>query len=104
MPGLRRRPKQAPRRGGADERRGQLSPGTHGGSGQAALCHYQRGQASNIVPAEAEVWCFGRSPSSEELQSLWKLLNKIAQGVALMTETEVSELLGGCYNTLQNKV
>ena len=33
---------QRPRRGGADERRGQLPPGTHGGSDQAALCHHQR--------------------------------------------------------------
>ncbi len=33
---------QRPRRGGADERRGQLPPGTHGGSEQAALCHHQR--------------------------------------------------------------
>lgn len=63
------------------------------------------GQAPNIVPAEAEVWYFGRSPSSEELQSLWQRLNKVAQGAAMMTETEVSsQLLGGCYNTLPNKV
>lgn len=63
------------------------------------------GQAPNIVPAEAEVWYFGRSPSSEELRSLWKRLNKVAQGAAMMTETEVSvQLLGGCYNTLPNKV
>ena len=63
------------------------------------------GQAPNIVPAEAEVRYFGRSPSSEELQSLWQRLNKVAQGAAMMTETEVSsQLLGGCYNTLPNKV
>lgn len=31
---------QLPRRRGADERWGQLSPGTYGGSGQAALCHH----------------------------------------------------------------
>ncbi|MDL2272416.1 amidohydrolase [Desulfovibrio sp. OttesenSCG-928-I05] len=63
------------------------------------------GMAPNIVPAEAEVWYFARAPHSEELRSLWQRLNKVAKGAATMTETEVTaELLGGCYNTLPNKV
>lgn len=63
------------------------------------------GLAPNIVPPEAEVWYYGRSPHSEELRSLWQRLNKVAQGAALMTETEYTvKLVGGCYNTLPNKV
>ncbi|MDL2307816.1 amidohydrolase [Desulfovibrio sp. OttesenSCG-928-C06] len=63
------------------------------------------GLAPNIVPGDAEVWYFGRAPHAEELVSLWQRLNKVAQGAAMMTETEVShELLGGCYNTLPNQV
>ena len=39
------------------------------------------------------------------MQSLWQRLNKVAQGAVMMTETEVSsQLLGGCYNMLPNKV
>lgn len=63
------------------------------------------GTVPNIVPPEAEVWYFGRSPNSEELVSLWKRLNNVALGASIMTDTQVKvELLGGCYNTLPNKV
>ena len=63
------------------------------------------GQAPNIVPAEAEVWYFARAPHDRELASLWQRLNKVAAGAAMMTETEVAlEKLGGCYNTLPNKL
>ncbi len=63
------------------------------------------GQAPNIVPAEAEVWYFVRAPHDRELASLWRRLMKVANGAAMMTETEVEvEKLGGCYNTLPNKV
>ena len=37
------------------------------------------GQVPSIVPAEAEVWYVGRSPSSDDLQSLWLCLNKVAE-------------------------
>lgn len=63
------------------------------------------GLAPNIVPADAEVWYFLRSPHDAELAELWKRLLKVAKGAAMMTETEVTyELLGGCYNTLPNQV
>lgn len=70
--------------------------------------HYvitQGGLAPNIVPPEAEVWYFARAPHDGELASLWRRLVKVAKGAALMTETEVGyEILGGCYNTLPNRV
>lgn len=63
------------------------------------------GLAPNIVPSSAEVWYYARAPYAAELVNLWNRLTKVAQGAAMMTETEVSyELLGGCYNTLPNKV
>lgn len=63
------------------------------------------GLAPNIVPGDAEVWYFARAPHGDELVSLWKRLNKVAQGAAMMTETNVTnELVGGCYNTLPNRV
>lgn len=62
------------------------------------------GTVPNIVPPEAEVWYFARAPHSAELASLWKRLNNVARGAALMTETTVKvTLLGGCYNTLPNR-
>ncbi|MDR1044294.1 MAG: peptidase dimerization domain-containing protein, partial [Candidatus Adiutrix sp.] len=63
------------------------------------------GLAPNIVPPEAEVWYYVRSPHDMELASLFGRLVKVAKGAALMTETEVAyELVGGCYNTLPNLV
>ena len=63
------------------------------------------GLAPNIVPAEAEVWYFVRAPHDAELALLFQRLVNVAKGAALMTETEFNyELIGGCYNTLPNKV
>ncbi|UQZ89766.1 amidohydrolase [Deltaproteobacteria bacterium Smac51] len=63
------------------------------------------GLAPNIVPAEAEVWYYVRSPHDAELASLFSRLVNVARGAALMTETEMEyNLIGGCYNTLPNKV
>ena len=63
------------------------------------------GLAPNIVPAEAEVWYYVRAPHDAELALLFQRLVKVAQGAALMTETEFQyELIGGCYNTLPNRV
>ena len=63
------------------------------------------GPSPNIVPPRAEVWYYARAPHDAELVHLWTRLLKVARGAAMMTETEVSyELLGGCYNTLPNKV
>ncbi|GAB6110020.1 amidohydrolase [Fusibacter bizertensis] len=70
--------------------------------------HYitlEGGVAPNIVPDKASSWYFVRALSREAVEDTYKRLLKIADGAAMMTETEVEvELLGGCYNTLQNKV
>jgi len=63
------------------------------------------GLAPNIVPSSAEAWYYARAPHIDELVSLWRRLLKVANGAAMMTETEVSfKLVGGCYNTLANPV
>ena len=70
--------------------------------------HYvltEAGTAPNIVPDKATVWYYIRALSREAVIDTYERLIKVAQGAALMTETEVDiEFLGGCYNTLQNKV
>ncbi len=70
--------------------------------------HYittEGGVAPNIVPDKASSWYFVRALSREAVEDTYNRLLKIADGAAMMTETEVQvEFLGGCYNTLQNKV
>ena len=70
--------------------------------------HYittEGGVAPNIVPDKASSWYFVRALSREAVVETYNRLLKIADGAAMMTETEVEvEFLGGCYNTLQNKV
>ena len=70
--------------------------------------HYitvEGGDAPNIVPDKASSWYFIRALSRGTVVETYNRLLKIADGAAMMTETEVEvEFLGGCYNTLQNKV
>lgn len=61
--------------------------------------------APNIVPDKASVWYYVRALSRNAVEDAYARLIKVAQGAAMMTDTEVRvEFLGGCYNTLQNKV
>jgi aminobenzoyl-glutamate utilization protein B len=62
------------------------------------------GTAPNVVPDRATNWYYVRALSREAAVSTYERLKKVAQGAAIMTETEMEvEYLGGCYNTLQNK-
>jgi aminobenzoyl-glutamate utilization protein B len=73
----------------------------------AARIHYvitNGGGAPNVVPDEAEVWYFVRSPERAELEALTAQVRQIAQGAALMTETTVKEdYQCGAYNLLPNR-
>jgi aminobenzoyl-glutamate utilization protein B len=61
------------------------------------------GQAPNIVPETAEVYYFIRAPLPEEVAEVTERVQKIAQGAALMTETEFEEIWeGGVCGTLSN--
>lgn len=61
------------------------------------------GGLPNTVPAEAEVWYYVRAPKRDSVRSTVKRLLKIAEGAALMTETQMTyELLAGCYDVIPN--
>jgi aminobenzoyl-glutamate utilization protein B len=61
------------------------------------------GQAPNIVPETAEVWYFVRAPKPHELAEVTERVRKIAQGAAMMTETQLEErFTGGLSSLLSN--
>lgn len=74
---------------------------------EKARLHYtitNGGGAPNIVPEEASVWYYIRAPKREQVEEIFERLLKIAQGAALMTETEVEwKVLAGCYDVLPNE-
>ncbi|MFX0092256.1 MAG: M20 family metallopeptidase [Candidatus Hodarchaeota archaeon] len=73
-----------------------------------ARLHYvilKGGEAPNIVPAEAEVWYYVRAPDTRTVEEIYQRVLKIAEGAALMTETDVEvEFLTGSSNLLLNNV
>ncbi|MHA2281565.1 MAG: amidohydrolase [Promethearchaeota archaeon] len=73
-----------------------------------ARLHYvitNGGLAPNIVPAEAEVHYFVRSPERYQVDELYNRLIKIAKGAELMTETRLEiDFISGLYNPIRNKV
>ncbi|HOL18112.1 MAG TPA: amidohydrolase, partial [Bacillota bacterium] len=63
------------------------------------------GGEPNIVPAEASVWYYVRAPKRDQVEDIFDRLKKVAEGAAMMTETEVRvEFLAGCYDVLPNEV
>lgn len=63
------------------------------------------GMSPNVVQKEAEVSYFVRAPHAEQARALFKRLIKIAEGAALMTETEMTyRIEGACSNIVQNAV
>ena len=74
----------------------------------AARLHYvitNGGGAPNVVPDDAEVWYFIRSPERYQVEELTERVRKIAQGAAMMTETTLEEIfVAGAYNVLPNDV
>lgn len=62
------------------------------------------GDAPNVVQAKAEVEYAIRAPRNADTVSLFKRVNKVARGAALMTETEVDISLHSAYaDLIQNK-
>lgn len=62
------------------------------------------GQAPNVVPDEASVWYYLRGATKDSVAQLFKRVEKVAKGAALMTETKVeSEILAYAYETLPNE-
>ena len=61
------------------------------------------GYSPNVVQANAEVLYLLRAPKNSQVQEILKRVNKIAQGAALMTETEVEiDFVKACSNTVPN--
>ncbi len=74
---------------------------------EEARMHYvitDGGGEPNVVPPEAEVWYYVRAPERREVEEIYDRVVKIAEGAALMTETELEiEFLSGCYHKLTNR-
>ena len=74
---------------------------------EKARIHYiieAGGGQPNVVPDYARSWYYVRAPEMDQLESIYKRVEKIAQGAALMTETALSiEMDRGSYNKIPSK-
>src|SRR4030042_2655520 len=74
---------------------------------QEARIHYvitQGGAAPNIVPPDAEVWYFIRSPRRTQVDQIWNWMQDVAKGAALMTQTTMNhKILCATWEVLPNK-
>jgi len=72
-----------------------------------ARIHYvitNGGGRPNIVPEHAEVWYYIRAPKMTQAQEIFERVKKIAQGAALMSETQQElHLVTGSYEILENE-
>jgi aminobenzoyl-glutamate utilization protein B len=75
---------------------------------QEARIHYvitNGGQAPNVVPPDAEVWYFIRSPRRTQVDEIFNWMQDVAKGATLMTQTTMTnKLLAACWEVLPNKV
>ena len=63
------------------------------------------GLAPNVVPAFAQVWYFVRAPKRAQVEEIYRWMQDIAQGAALMSGTRHEiEFITGCYDILPNSV
>ncbi len=63
------------------------------------------GESANVVPASSKLHYFIRAPKQETVENIYKRLCKIAQGAALITETEVEiSVDSACMNYIPNMV
>ncbi len=54
-----------------------------------------------MVPDYARSWYYVRAPERDQLEPIYDRVLKIAEGAAVMTETDLRvEFIGGCYNLL----
>lgn len=62
------------------------------------------GESANVVQSTASLYYFIRALKIEQAEEIYKRVNKIAEGAALMTETEVEIVLdSACANYLPNQ-
>ncbi len=75
---------------------------------QEARIHYAitdtGGFSPNVVQPVSDVLYLIRAPKTQQVEEIYRRINKIAQGAALMTETEVEiQFIKACANVVPNK-
>ncbi len=74
---------------------------------QDARMHYvieEGGGQPNVVPDYARSWYLIRAPERDQLEPIYRRVLKIAEGAALMTETELEvQFIKGIYNKVPSK-
>jgi aminobenzoyl-glutamate utilization protein B len=75
---------------------------------QEARVHYvieEGGGQPNVVPDYARSWYLVRAPIRDQVEHIYKRVLKVAEGAALMTETELEvEFIKAIYNKIPSKV
>jgi aminobenzoyl-glutamate utilization protein B len=62
------------------------------------------GGQPNVVPDYARSWYYVRAPEIDQVESIYKRVEKIAEGAALMTETDLKvEMDRGSYNKIPSR-
>lgn len=62
------------------------------------------GASANVVQPSSSLYYFIRAPKVEQAEEIYKRVNKIAEGAALMTETELEIVFdSACANYIPNK-
>jgi len=63
------------------------------------------GDQPNVVPSKASIWYYFRDVNYDGIMEMYDIANKMAEGAALMTDTEVtSKILGTAWPRHFNKV
>jgi aminobenzoyl-glutamate utilization protein B len=74
---------------------------------QEARIHYvieEGGGQPNVVPDYARSWYYIRAPRRDQVEPIFERVKKIAEGAAMMTETELKvDQSGGLYNLIPNR-
>jgi aminobenzoyl-glutamate utilization protein B len=74
---------------------------------QEARIHYvieNGGGQPNVVPDYANSWYYIRAPRRDQVDPLFERIKKIAEGAAMMTETELKvDHSGGLYNLIPSR-
>ncbi|MBD3171159.1 amidohydrolase [Candidatus Bathyarchaeota archaeon] len=74
---------------------------------EEARIHYvieEGGGQPNVVPDYARSWYYIRAPERSQVDIIYSRINKIAEGAAMMTDTEVKiDLIAAIYNKIPNR-
>ncbi len=74
---------------------------------EKARIHYvieAGGGQPNVVPDYARSWYYARAPEMDQLEHIYRRVEKIAEGAALMTETTLKiEMDRGSYNKIPSR-